>query len=97
MPKKQTTTDLALVVLGIIAWGIAIFFGLDQTVDAEQVNPGANYLAKVKTPNIVAAGAACGFAIAGGLCFLGAAIVVRSSANESTKPSDSSTIPINKQ
>lgn len=98
MAKKQTTTDLALVVLGVIAWIIAIAFGiLVQTVEIENTSPSGNTTLRAKAPNIVAAGAACGFAIAGGLCFLGAALLSRTSANESPQPPDSSTIPINKQ
>jgi hypothetical protein len=56
---KQSSTDLALVLLGLLAWAAA---GLLAIV------PGA-------TP--AAAGAACGFGVGGGLCFLGAAIASR--------------------
>lgn len=63
-----------LVVLGLVAWVAAALFGiLPTTVDAE-VAAGAG-TAHVKTPSLAGAGAACGFAVAGGLCFLAAARV----------------------
>ncbi len=51
-----------LVVLGLAAWIAAASFALgDPTINDT-------------APNIASAGAACGFAIAGGICFLGAAL-----------------------
>jgi hypothetical protein len=63
---------------GLLAWIAAALFGaLPMTVDAEvAVGTGT---AHVKTPNPAGAGAACGFAVAGGLCFLGAALASRPS------------------
>ncbi len=55
-----------LVVLGLAAWIAAASFALgDPTIQL-----GNNGTA----PNIASAGAACGFAIAGGICFLGAVL-----------------------
>lgn len=72
---KKSSTDLALVVLGVIAWVIAFGFGAYSTTDAEAAT--ASGRVNVKTPNVAAAGAACGFGIGGGLCFLGAALVAQ--------------------
>jgi hypothetical protein len=95
MAKKapRDSADLGLVVLGLIAWVAAIMFGANQTtVDVEQI-PGPGYnKSTVKAPNIASAGAACGFAIAGGLCFVGAVLASRSSRNESPAP-DPAEIP----
>ena len=93
MPKKQSTTDLALVVLGIIAWIAAVVFGaVLDTIETEQAVPGNIHLTKVKVPNIAAAGAACGFAIAGGLCFVGAVLASRLPQKESAS-SETTDIP----
>jgi hypothetical protein len=65
-----------LVVLGLMAWVAAALFGaIPTTVDAEVAAGGGT--AHVKTTNPAGAGAACGFAVAGGLCFLGAALASR--------------------
>jgi hypothetical protein len=61
----KPTTDLALVILGLIAWLAAGFFAIANARDV----PGGT-------------GAACGFAIAGGMCFLGAALT----SKEGIKP-----------
>jgi hypothetical protein len=67
---------LALVAFGLLAWAAAGLFGaVPMTVDAE-VAAGAG-TAHVRTPNPAAGGAAGGFAVAGGLCFLGAALASR--------------------
>jgi hypothetical protein len=77
---KQSRTDLALVVLGVLAWGAAVYFGNWGTVKAVAPKPPTPEVVSsvetvaVEEPNIAAAGAACGFAIGGGLCFLGAAL-----------------------
>jgi hypothetical protein len=66
---KKSTTDLALVLLGLLAWTVAVAFGvIPTTVD--------------RLPSPSGAGAACGFAVAGGLCFLGAALASRPSGGQ---------------
>lgn len=61
---KRSTTDLALLMLGLFAWAVAAGFGvIPTTVD--------------RAPSPSGAGAACGFAVAGGLCFLGAGLASR--------------------
>ena len=65
----KPTTDLALVLLGLIAWIVAGLIAVAApTVAVRQGNGTA------EVANVAAAGAACGFAIAGGLCLLGAAV-----------------------
>ena len=95
MAKKapRDSADLGLVVLGLIAWVAAIMFGANQTtVDVEQI-PGPGYnKSTVKAPNIASAGAACGFAIAGGLCFVGAVLASRLPQKESAS-SETTDIP----
>src|SRR5437763_1109243 len=66
-----------LSLLGLVAWVAAALFGaLPTTVDAG-VAVGDRGTATVKAPSPSGAGAACGFAVAGGLCFLGAALAAR--------------------
>jgi hypothetical protein len=65
-----------LVVLGLVGWVAAALFGaIPTTVDSEV--PAGGGKAYVKTPSPAGAGAACGFAVAGGLCFLGVAQTAR--------------------
>jgi hypothetical protein len=69
--------QLFLVVLGLVAWITAGVFGaLPTTVDTV-VALGDRGTANAKAPSPSGAGAACGFAVAGGLCFLGAALASR--------------------
>ena len=74
-----STEKFFLVVLGLVAWVAAALFGaIPTTVDSEL--PAGSGKAYVKTPSPAGAGAACGFAVAGGLCFLGAALASRPGA-----------------
>ena len=76
---QKSTTDLALVLLGLLAWALAAVFGSGLiTSEVEMVNAAGNKVA-LRAPNPAAAGAAGGFAIAGGICFLGAAFAARDS------------------
>jgi hypothetical protein len=74
---KKSSTDLALVLLGLLAWVIAILFGAIPTSVDTTIAVGDRGTANAKAPSPSGAGAACGFAIAGGLCFLGAALASR--------------------
>jgi hypothetical protein len=75
---QRSTTDLSLVLLGLIAWVVAVALAVVlPTTEADAV-AGAGKVA-VRSPNIAAAGAAGGFAIAGSVCFLGAAFAARES------------------
>jgi hypothetical protein len=67
MPRKAdfTTLQFVLIVLGIVAWVIAAFFGLNDTISTGR---------GTREANITAAGAALGFALAGAACFVAAAI-----------------------
>jgi hypothetical protein len=74
---QRSSTDLGLVVLGLLAWVAAAFFGaIPTTVESEIAAGGGT--ARTHLPSPSGAGAACGFAIAGGLCFLGAGVASRS-------------------
>jgi hypothetical protein len=70
---QRESTDLGLVFLGLVAWVAAFIFGASETTVVVESNK--------KAPNVASAGAACGFAIAGGLCFVGAVLAARSSRN----------------
>jgi hypothetical protein len=59
-----------LLAFGVIAWAIALVFGINHTDAA----PSASYPASVWGADMVAAAAVLGFALAGGLCMLGAAV-----------------------
>jgi hypothetical protein len=79
---RRSSTDLALVVLGLLAWVVAALFGaIPTTVDTAIAAGGGTAQAKAPSPS--GAGAACGFAIAGGLCFLGAALASRPGGGKS--------------
>ena len=65
-----------LAVLGLVAWVAAALFGAIPTTVNAQVAAGGG-TAHVMTPSPSGAGAACGFAVAGGLCFLGTALASR--------------------
>jgi hypothetical protein len=78
--KKDMGPDMMLAILGVIAWIVAIGFGLDQR---------AFLTRDAYAPNITAAGAACGFAVAGGLCFLGAALYSRIAPEKPVPPTES--------
>ncbi|HJZ91975.1 MAG TPA: hypothetical protein VKE40_13965, partial [Gemmataceae bacterium] len=68
---KRSTTDLGLLLLGMLAWAGAVLFGVVlTTTEVDTQVPGIGKAA-VRAPNTAGAGAACGFAIAGGLCFVG--------------------------
>jgi hypothetical protein len=68
---QRSSTDLALVFLGLLAWAVAALFGVIPSLFD-------------KVPALPGAGAACGFAIAGGLCFLGAAVASRPAGTSRT-------------
>jgi hypothetical protein len=70
--QTRSTTDLALVLLGLLAWVAAIVFAIAFPT-VELTGPSN------RAPNVAAAGAAGGFAVAGGLCLLGAAFASRES------------------
>jgi len=73
---RRSSTDLALVVLGLLAWVIAALFGaIPTTIETTIAAGGGTTHATAPSPS--GAGAACGFAIAGGLCFVGAALASR--------------------
>ncbi|MCE9560677.1 MAG: hypothetical protein K8U57_01355 [Planctomycetes bacterium] len=71
------------IVLGVLAWVLAANFGWTPLVRAERVPiqrvPGdsANALQSYDLQNLSSAGAALGFSIAGGMCFIAAAIIDR--------------------
>jgi hypothetical protein len=69
-----------LIGLGIVAWTVAVAFGMRPTVEIRgpvgQAPAGSN-IAPVQNYDVVnftSAGAAFGFSLAGGLCFLGASL-----------------------
>ena len=66
--------------LGILAWVVAVAFGLKPTLEIRgpigQAPAGSN-IAPVQTyevVNLTGAGAAFGFSLAGGMCFLAASL-----------------------
>ncbi len=85
---KRSSTDLALVVLGLLAWVAAALFGAIPTTVETQIAVGDRGTATARAPSPSGAGAACGFAVAGGLCFLGAALASRPSRGEPDAAAD---------
>ena len=74
---QRSTTDLSLVLLGLIAWVVAVALVVAlPTTEADALNAAGNKVA-LRSPNVAAAGAAGGFALAGSVCFLGAAFAAR--------------------
>lgn len=72
-PEKyvaRTALGTLTVVIGLLCLLGAVGFGLFQTVRVSVPREQA----AAEAPNTTAAGAACGLAIAGGLCFVAAAI-----------------------
>jgi uncharacterized membrane protein YjfL (UPF0719 family) len=70
---RRSGTALGLMLLGLLAWiGAGLFTILLPTIETEVLMAVGK--TRVQTTNPAAAGASCGFAIAGGLCMLGAAL-----------------------
>jgi hypothetical protein len=83
---QRSTTDLGLLLLGMLGWAAAaILVFAFPTTDVEVALAGGG-TKTVRSLNTVAAGAAGGFAIGGGLCFLGAAIAARSNRSGGAGP-----------
>jgi hypothetical protein len=83
MKKKQdiSPVQFLLILLGVLAWVIAgIFAGQDATVGDRPF-----------VPNIKAAAGVLGFAVAGGLCFLGFGIGGWKNKDEGPPPPPPST------
>lgn len=80
---QRSTTDLSLVLLGLIAWVVAVALVVAlPTTEADALNAAGNKVS-LRSPNVAAAGAAGGFALAGSVCFLGAAFAARDSGRPS--------------
>jgi hypothetical protein len=85
--------ELPLVILGLLAWGAAVLFALLpvlNTVNVHVPEPSARAPAggkvEVQTANPASAGVSCGFAVGGGLCFLGAALAVSRDGGSRRQP-----------
>lgn len=75
----QSSTDLSLVILGLLGWvaaGLLAVLPFLNTVEVEAPAPTGGKV-KVQATNPAAAGASCGLGIGGGLCLLGAALAAR--------------------
>jgi hypothetical protein len=84
MKKRQdmSPVQFLLTIFGIIAWVVTAYFAAQKPATvAEKGNMTA------VAPNNVAAGGVLGFALAGGLCFLGAGMGERKGKDEETPPS----------
>ncbi len=83
MKKKQDLSPLQflLVVFGIIAWIVAGFFCTEKRATVAEKGAVA-----AVAPNNLAAGGVLGFALAGGLCFLGAGLAERRGNEERLPP-----------
>jgi hypothetical protein len=75
--QPRSTTDLALLLLGLFAWAVAGVLAVwSPTVEVDVVTQtGARITSRAQS--LPAAGAAGGFALAGSVCFLGAAFAPR--------------------
>ena len=60
------------IAMGLINTAIAVAFGLRSTVVVSLVSESG--VGSGPMPNVTSAGAACGFAVAAGLCFIASAI-----------------------
>lgn len=89
-PARKHITRTALgtlaVVVGLLCLVAAVGFGLFQTVRVSVPHEQAG----AEVANTTAAGAACGLAIAGGLCFVAAAIA-EAGARGSSHPGEGGT------
>jgi hypothetical protein len=74
---RSSDTDLGFVVLGLLAWVVAGMFAIFAPTVEVDAPTAAGGKVTARTTNLAAVGASCGFAIAGGLCFLGAALATR--------------------
>jgi hypothetical protein len=82
--REELTTVGGLSLLGAFgSFIVAIIFGTMMTV---KVGSG-------EAPNITAAGAACGFAVASGLCLLAAAIAESGAKRRESPPSRTTDSP----
>jgi hypothetical protein len=75
----RSSTDLSLVVLGLLGWVVAGLFAVVpplNTVETEAPGGGGGKVT-VRTTNPAAAGVSCGLGIGGGLCLLGAGLAAR--------------------
>ena len=83
--EKQplTSLQLGLVILGLLAWVIAgLLYVSSKDFERASEPPHAVGVA----PNTKAGLGTLGFAVAGGLCFLGAAVAVPKDRGVSTRP-----------
>jgi hypothetical protein len=80
---RRSGTGLGLVLLGLLAWVVAVLFAiLLPTVETEVLTVRGQNPCPDHEPG--RAGASCGFAIAGGLCMLGAALASGERRNNSS-------------
>ena len=86
--QRPSVLGFQFFLVGTLAWiAAALFALLDQRVVVNsnvQAGPAPIY-----APNAAAAGAAVGFGIGGGLCFLGAAILYGKERGKPVTPGDS--------
>jgi hypothetical protein len=74
--------------VGTFAWiAVALFTLFDATVVVNWNPPAGS--APLYAPNVAAAGAAIGFGIGGGLCFLGAALLYGKALGKAVPPAES--------
>jgi hypothetical protein len=91
---SRSQTDLSLVLLGLMGWAASALFAVLPFLNTLKVEaPGpAGGKVEIRATNPAAVGASCGFAIGGGLCFLGAALATdrgrRRSENEKSATAD---------
>ncbi len=76
------------IALGIAAWMIALLFSLFPTVNVRQHPVGTNVPVFGTASNVVGGLTSAGFAVSGGLCFLGAALVTRARQHQREKLPD---------
>lgn len=78
--------EKVFIALGAGSWALALVLALFPTVEVDQFVP---VLGKVKqtAPNVATGLAAAGFAVAGGLCFIAAALRGRDEARPDRRPS----------
>jgi hypothetical protein len=82
MSKKRddfSAAQVFLAVLGLVAWAIAGILSTQRAVEVVERSGGLT-----AAPNNLAAAGVLGFAIGGGLCFLGLGLAGRRGENEAS-------------
>jgi len=85
--QRPSVLGFQFFLVGIFAWIAAALFALLDPRVVVNSNPQVGGT-PIYAPNVAAAGAAIGFGIGGGLCFLGAAILYGTERGKAVTPAN---------